>query len=176
MTVGEKLSQGAAQVQDAWTSLSDVWMQTAHDLVGSAAADPFGLLHPDVVMEQVFDFTLRAVELNWDLISALTGTTVGAEYGVIRGATTATDAVSTEIVMPTEVVAPAIEETPSIEPPRPEPVRSREKPTGPVAAGRYGRVSKAELQKALSGRNLPESGTVKELRARLIEADQKTPH
>jgi hypothetical protein len=174
MTVGEKLSQGAAQVQDAWASLTDTWMQTAHELVGSAVANPFGLLLPDLAMDQVFDFTRRAAEINWGLINALTGASVSARYGVIRGATTTADAVSTEIVTPARSVA--VEETPTIEPPQPRVVRSKLEPTAPIAAGRYSRVSKADLQKALSGRNLPKSGTVKELRERLIKADLKATH
>ena len=124
MTVGEKLSQGAAQIQDAWASLTDTWMQTAHELVGSAVANPVGLLHPDVVLDHVFDLTRRAVEINCGLINALTGASVSARYGVIRGAATATDAVSTEIVTAAGMVA--LGETPSVEPPQPEGVHSKQ--------------------------------------------------
>jgi hypothetical protein len=145
MTIGEKLSQGAVEVQEAWTRLSDTWMQSAQDLVGTVASDPFGLLHPDVILDQLLDLTRRSVEINLDLIGKLTGAPLPKQTP-----------------KPVEITATVRE----LEPP------AEKAPTAPVAAAKYTRVSKAELQRALSSRHLPKTGTVKELRQRLIEADR----
>jgi hypothetical protein len=161
MTVDEKLSRGAVEIQDTWTSLTDTWIRAAEDLLSSASPDPFGLFHPDGVIDQMFDFTRRALEINCDLISTLTSVSITAEEAVMKAAT------------PIGVAVPPLDQPQTVEPARAELVPSEREGTRPIAARKYSRVSKADLQQALSRRHLPKTGTIKELRERLIEADLK---
>jgi hypothetical protein len=155
VTVGEKLGHRAVQVQEAWTSLTESWTQTVQDLVDSASVDPIALLRPDVAMDQAFAFARRAFEMQQDLIRTLTGMSLSAEVTVGREVAV----MSTAFEQPDASIDVVVSE---IEP-----------STRPVPAAKYSRVSKAELQKVLTDRDLPATGTIKELRGRLIEADRQ---
>jgi hypothetical protein len=169
MTVGEKLSHSAVQVQDALTSLTDTWTQTLTDVFDTASVDPLALLRPEVTMDQVFQFARRAFEINRDLIRELAGMSLTAEVVVGQDVATISTVLTAPVDPPEPPDAPIDVVVSEIEEPKPEAVVSEKKT---VAAARYSRVSKAELQKALSDRELPATGTIKELRSRLIEADR----
>jgi len=181
MTVGEKLSQSAVQLQDAWTTLTDTWTTTVQDLLDTAAVDPWALFRPDAAMDQMFEWARRTFEINRDLLQDLTGVSVTAEVAVGRelrfvGAAGAAEAPIDVLVSEIEPAeAPFDVVVSEVAPAEVEPVRSEKKATGTLAAGTSGRTSKAALQKALADRQLPASGTIKELRERLIEADRQTP-
>jgi hypothetical protein len=157
VTVGEKLGYRAIQVQEAWISLTESWTQTVEDLVDSASVDPLALLRPDVAMDQAFAFAQRAFQIQQDLISHLTGLSRTAQVTVGQEVAVISTAVAAPADPPIDVVVSEIEPA----------------PRAAVPAAKYSRVSKAELQKVLTDRNLPATGTIKELRGRLIEADRQ---
>ncbi len=184
MTLDDKLSQGAVLVTDAWESLADTWVQAAQELLHSLTADPFGLFHPAFVADQVFDLAGRSFEISLNLISDLTGASTGepaVEHATEAGNASIAlapplEAIQPEVIDPPAAIAPpAVIDPPEVidaDPPAVIHIPPAPKPARPVAADRYSRLSKADLQKTLSSRHLPKTGTVKELRQRLIEADR----
>jgi hypothetical protein len=158
VTIGDTLSQTA----DAWTGLMATWTQTVQDLLESAVVDPLALIWPNAAMDQMFGWAERTFEINLDLLRDLTGVSVTA---VPPDPPIAVAALPVAIdVLVTEVEAVEVEA-----------VGSGKNATRPVAAAASSRTSKAELQKVLSDLGLPSTGTIKELRERLIDADRQTP-
>lgn len=141
-------------IQDQYSSALRRTQNTAADAVStftkdlqSAFGQPMGFGDPSAAIDQVFDFWENALAVQRDFAKKLVSLS-GAVGETVR----------TQVESVGETVRSQVESTK-------EAARDQ-------LAKRYEDLTKPELQDLLAGRDLPKTGNVDELRARLIEDDQ----
>lgn len=158
MTIQDRYTSSVRQATETWASVA----QSVTDNMQKALAQtgsPFELINPSAAIDQMFDFWETTLEVQRGVAQQFAGVTVAAAEKV----RTQAESIGTAVREQSETVAQAVREH----------VEATEEAVHTQAAKRYEGLTKPELQEELARRDLPKTGTVDELRERLIEDDKK---
>jgi hypothetical protein len=175
MTVQDEFATTLRQTQDAWISAAESWTQNLQRFAPQTLVAPFGVGDATAVIDQFFDFTERLLDVNREYAKNLAGAVtafggavrqhVDSVGEVVRGQAQATTDIAKEQVERAEQE----EREQARQAKRAEQEQARQ--AKQAARERYEGWTKAELAEELGNRDLPKTGTVDELRERLVEAD-----
>jgi SAP domain len=158
VSIQDRYAGAVLQVQERSAEI----IQSLTENVQKAFGQPFkplGLSDPHAVVDQLFDFWETTLRTQRELAHRVVG--VGATVGdAVRSQT---ESVTQAVRSQTESVTQAVREQ----------AESAKQEAHQQAAEKYEEMTKAELQEELARRDLPKSGTVEELRERLIADDQQ---
>ncbi len=158
MSVSEQYSNTVRQAQETMASMMESFASNTQKVFAQPVS-PFGTADPTAGIDQVFDFLGKTLEVQRDFAKKLAGVTVSVGETVREQATSVGEAVR--------------EHTESVGELAREQADSVKRATQEQAAKQYEQLTKVELADELDRRNLPKTGNVDELRARLIEDDRK---
>lgn len=152
MTIQDTYTSTVRQAQDTWSGMleSIVDQQKAF----GRPVNPLARMDAGAAIDHMFDFWNKTLEVQRDAVKTLAGVTVSVGE-MVREQTEATTRVAREQL---DLVTQAAQEQAAQE----------------QAAQGYDAMTKAELQDELDRRQLPKTGNVDELRARLVEDDHKS--
>jgi hypothetical protein len=171
MSILDSYTEGLRQAQDTLTGIGGDWFRDVKSLFGAVPAG-FTQLDPSEAFEQASRLTQRLVEVNveyvQDLAVAVRKHITGLASVMSDGATSASKAVDEEAE---QVRQTAFDQAEEIERTERAEARRAKKAVHDEVAARYQDMTKVELSDELAHRDLPKSGNVEELRARLIEND-----
>jgi hypothetical protein len=168
MSLQEQYTDTLRQSQEAWSGAIETWTNGVQKALGAAPLPPFGslfgstpftLTDPTATVDQLFDFAEKVLEVQREFVKNLTSATVSVGQAVRHQAESAGQAVRNQAESTGQLIR--------------EHNNSVAKAATEKIADKYGDLSKTELQEELARRDLPKTGTVEELRTRLIEDDQK---
>ena len=152
MSLQDQYTDTLRQSQEAWSGALETWTSGVQKAFGSSPAVPFGapfnVSDPVATIDQLFDFAEKALEVQREFVKNLAAATVSVGQAVRHQA----ESTGQLIRQHNDEVA---------------------KEASDKLAEKYGDWTKAELQSELGRRELPKTGTVEELRARIVEDDQK---
>ncbi len=152
----EKSAQAMRTSPGAAVGAVKSWTKSAQSAFG-ALSGAGGSFDPDQVIDQVFDFAEKMLQVQREFTKTLVTTAAAAGKGARPQATSAGDAVREQSVSARGAVRDQVESAR-------EAVREQAKD--------YKGLTKAELQGELASRDLPKTGNVDALRQRLIDDDQ----
>ena len=158
VSIQEKYTGAVLQVQERSAEVIQSLTDNVQKVVGQPLT-PFGLSDPHKAVDQLFDFWETTLRTQREFLHRVVG--VGASVGdAIRSQT---ESVTQAVRSQTESVTEAAREQ----------AESAKQEAYQQAAEKYQDMTKAELQDELGRRDLPKTGTVDELRERLIADDQQ---
>jgi len=165
VTIQDQYIETFRQTQETWADLVKSFTDDAQRTFGQPSP-LFTLIDPDKTIDQVFDFWEKSLEAQRKVAKQLVGATISASEKV-REQVESVSAVARENA---ESVGQALREqadavTATLE--------SAAAAVREQAAKTYHDLNKAELQQELGARDLPKTGTVEELRERLVADDLK---
>ena len=164
MSLQDQYTDTLRQSQEAWSGAIETWtngVQKAFSAspVAPHGTSPFSFADPTATIDQIFDFAEKALEVQREFVKNLAAATLSIGQAVRHQAESAGQAVREQAESTGQLirehndnVAQAVTEK---------------------IADKYSEGSKADLQNELARRDLAKTGTVDELRARLVEDDQK---
>ncbi len=148
-TLQDQYISAVRQSQDTWVGVVDTFTEGLQKSFALPGATPFDVVDPSAAIDQVFDFWGKTLEVQRDVSKQFAGLTLA----VAEKARTQAESVGAAVREQAESAVRAVREQ---------------------AAHKYADLTKAELQDELDRRNLPKTGNVDELRARLVEDDHKS--
>ena len=154
MTIQDQYIETFRQTQETWADV----VKSYTDNVQRTFAQPstlYGFVDPIETIDQVFDFWEKSLEVQRDVAKQLVGATISYGEKVREQVESVGAAVRQQADSVTETLQSAAAS-----------VRVQ-------AAKKYDDLTKAELQEELGARDLPKTGTVDELRERLVSDDLK---
>jgi len=174
MSVPEQYANTVRQAQETMASMMESFASNTQKAFGQPVG-PFGVADPTAGIDQVFDFLGKTLEVQRDFAKKLAGVTVSVGETVREQATSVGEAVREHTESVGEL---AREQTDSVQRAAQEQADSvkraaQERAAQEQAAKKYEQLTKVELADELDRRDLPKTGNVDELRARLIEDDRK---
>ncbi len=179
MTIQEQYTNTMRQGQEAWAGAMQSLTENAQNVFGPSDKT-FGMIDPNAAIDQVFDFWKQTLEVQRDMTKQLVGATVATSEKVrshVESVGTAVrdqaESVGTALRDQAESVGTALrDQAESVGQAAGEQADRVDQDSRDQVAKKYEALTKDELQEELSRRNLPKSGTVDELRERLIANDQ----
>ena len=163
MSLQDQYTDTLRQSQEAWSGALETWTSGVQKAFGSSPAVPFGapfnVSDPVATIDQLFDFAEKALEVQREFVKNLAAATVSVGQAVRHQAESAGNAVREQAESTGQLIRQHNDEV--------------AKEASDKLAEKYGDWTKAELQSELGRRELPKTGTVEELRARIVEDDQK---
>jgi hypothetical protein len=151
------------QTQDAWVGIVE---SVTDNLQSFGKQSPFAVVDPTEAIDQVFDFWEKSLEAQREVAKQLVGVTVAA-----------TDRVRTQAEQLGSVVREQAETVTNVAREQAQAVREQveaaRRAEREQVKARYEDLTKVELQDELASRELPKTGNVDELRARLVADDLK---
>ena len=148
MTVQDHYTSLVRQAQESWVGIADSLFAKAPKTFEQSVT-PLGFGVADAAIDQVFDFWEQTLEMQRDAVKRLAGD-IGSVGETVREQT--------------ESASQAFREHADTAP-----------QAGREQAGEgYEELTKVELQAELDRRDLPRTGSVAELRTRLVEDDHKS--
>ena len=180
MSVSEQYANTVRQSQETMASMMESFATHPQKAFGQPVG-PFGVADPTAGIDQVFDFLGKTLEVQRDFAKKLAGVTVSVGETVREQATSVGEAVREQATSAGELVREqaisagelAREQTDSVQRAAQEQADSVQRAAQEQAAKKYEQLTKVELADELDRRDLPKTGNVDELRARLIEDDRK---
>ncbi len=174
MSVSEQYANTVRQAQETMASMMESFASNTQKAFGQPVG-PFGVVDPTAGIDQVFDFLGKTLEVQRDFAKKLAGVTASVGETVREQATSVGEAVREHTESVGEL---AREQTDSVQRAAQEQADSvkraaQERAAQEQAAKKYEQLAKVELADELDRRDLPKTGNVDELRARLIEDDRK---
>ncbi len=163
MSVSEQYANTVRQAQETMASMMESFASNTQKAFGQPVG-PFGVVDPTAGIDQVFDFLGKTLEVQRDFAKKLAGVTASVGETVREQATSVGEAVREHTESVGEL---AREQTDSVQ------RAAQERAAQEQAAKNYEQLTKVELADELDRRDLPKTGNVDELRARLIEDDRK---
>ena len=165
MTIQEQYLDTFRQTQETWADLVKSFTNDAQRTFEQPTA-LFSLVDPNKTIDQVFDFWEKSLEAHRTVAKQLVGATISAGEKVQEQVESLSalarqnvDSVAQALREQADSVAATFESAAAT-------VRDQ-------AAKSYDDLTKAELQEELGARDLPKTGTVEELRERLVADDLK---
>ena len=169
MSIQDQYTSTVKQTQDAWVGIVESLtgnLQSFGTVPGFGKQSPFAVVDPNEAIDQVFDFWEKTLEAQREVAKQLVGVTVAAGE---RVRTQAEQLGSVVREQAETVTSAAFEQAQAV---REQAAAVRKAERAEVAA-QYEDLTKAELQDELASRELPKTGNVDELRARLVADDLK---
>jgi hypothetical protein len=192
MTSTTDYAETARRVENAFTTTLDTWKNSLSSVTDQFRALPTVAAVPQLdateVVERQFAFIKQVVDLNYDYaikLAEVANTLTGVTRHQIESVTTVvreqaqslSDAARTGVDKVEQTVAEQADEAEKVErEARAEAAKAERlerKKVQDDARARYEGLTKAELADEAGKRNLPKTGTVDELVARLVEDDTK---
>lgn len=185
MSIQDQYIGTVRQTQQAWTGIVE---SLTENLQSFGKQSPFPTVDPTEAIDQVFDFWEKTLETQREVAKQLVGATVAAgervrtqaeEFGsVVREqAEQVTGAVREQAEQVTgaarEQAKAAREQAEAAEKAERAQAAAARRAEREQVKARYEDLTKVELQDQLDGRDLPKTGNVDELRARLVADDLK---
>lgn len=159
MTIQDHYTSLVRQAQESWLGIADSLSAKAPKTFEQSVT-PLGFGAADAAIDQVFDFWEQTLEMQRDAVKRLAGDIVSFSDTVRAQAQSVGETVREQ----TESARQAFRE-----PAETAPQAGREQ-----AGESHEELTKAELQDELDRRDLPRTGSVAELRTRLVEDDRKS--
>ena len=180
MSVSEQYANTVRQAQETMASMMESFASNTQKAFGQPVG-PFGTADPTAGIDQVFDFLGKTLEVQRDFAKKLAGVTASVGETVREQATSVGEAVREQATSAGELVREqaisagelAREHTDSVQRAAQEQADTLKRAAQERAAKKYEQLTKVELADELDRRDLPKTGNVDELRARLIEDDRK---
>jgi len=169
MSVSEQYANTVRQAQETMASMMESFASNTQKAFGQPVG-PFGVVDPTAGIDQVFDFLGKTLEVQRDFAKKLAGVTASVGETVREQATSVGEAVREQATSAGELVR---EQAISVGELAREHTDSVQRAAQEQAAKKYEQLTKVELADELDRRDLPKTGNVDELRARLIEDDRK---
>jgi len=169
MSVSEQYANTVRQAQETMASMMESFASNTQKAFGQPVG-PFGTADPTAGIDQVFDFLGKTLEVQRDFAKKLAGVTASVGETARAQATSVGEAVREQATSAGELVR---EQAISVGELAREHTDSVQRAAQEQAAKKYEQLTKVELADELDRRDLPKTGNVDELRARLIEDDRK---
>ena len=164
MSLQDQFTNTVRQTQDAWTGIVESLTDNVQTLTSSVSHVPTA--DPVAAIDQVFDFWFKTLEVQRDVLKQLAGASVAAGEQV----RSQMERVGSAVREQGETAKTAAhEQTEAVR----RVQRGHERAEREQAFAKYENLVKAELQDELANRDLPKTGTVDELRERLVADDLK---
>lgn len=157
-SIQEQYAEAMRTSQEAVVGAVESWTKSVQKTFGQTPAIPEASVDPNQVIDQVFDFAEKMLEVQREFAKNLASTSTALGGALREQAESAGQAVRQQAEYAGDAVR---QQTGSV-------VGSAQR----QSAERYDDLTKAELQDELGRRDLPKSGTVEELRQRLRDADK----
>ena len=165
MTIQDQYIETFRQTQETWADLAKSFTNDAQRTFGPPSS-LFTLVDPNETIDQVFDFWEKSLEAQRKVAKQLVGVTISAGEKVREQI----ESVGAVVRQNADSVGQALrEQADSVT----ATLQSAAAAVREQAAKTYHDLTKAELQEELGARNLPKTGTVEELRERLVADDLK---
>jgi methyl-accepting chemotaxis protein len=168
MSVQELYTNTLRQTQEAWVGAIESYTTSVQKAFGQPTVNPFELVDPSEAIDQVFDFWGKALEVEREFAKTLAKASYNVGQAVRHQAESVTEAVREQAESVSEAVRQQVEQVSDAAREQAEQVSEAARAK---VAGKYDDLTKPELQEELARRDLPKTGNVDELRARLIEDD-----
>ena len=181
--IQEQYTSTVKQTQEAWVGIVE---SLTDNLQSFGKQSPFAVVDPAEAIDQVFDFWEKTLEAQREVAKQLVGVTVAAGERVRTQAEQLGSVVREQAEQVTSAAREQAEQVTGAARQQAEAVREQaeaaEKAERAQAAAarraereqakaRYEDLTKVELQDQLASRELPKTGNVDELRARLVADD-----
>jgi hypothetical protein len=157
MSIQDNYISAFRQAQEAWTGAVASLTEDVQGLTKSAT--PTGTIDPSAAIDQVFDFWSSTLESQRQLLKQIAGVSVTAGERVKEGVQQAESA--------------AREQSEAAKDEARKQAQAAKRAERQRVVAKYEDMNKTELQDELSARSLTKSGTVDELRDRLVAEDLK---
>ena len=165
MTIQDQYIETFRQTQETWADLVKSFTNDAQRTFGPPSS-LFTLVDPNETIDQVFDFWEKSLEAQRKVAKQLVGASISAGEKVREQV----ESVSALVRQNADSFGEALrEQTDAVT----AALQSAAAAVREQAAKSYDHLNKAELQDELAARDLPKTGTVEELRERLVAADLK---
>jgi len=146
MSLQDQFTNSVRQTQEAWAGIVESLTSNVQTLTTSA--HPVSTADPVAAVDQVFDFWFKTLEVQRDVLKQFAGASVAA---------------GEQVRSQLEQVGSAVREQ----------GESAKTAIREQAFAKYESLTKADLQDELANRDLPKTGSVDELRERLVADDVK---
>jgi hypothetical protein len=163
--IQEQYTSTVKQTQDAWVGIVE---SLTENLQSFGKQSPFAVVDPAEAIDQVFDFWEKTLEAQREVAKQLVGVTVAAGE---RVRTQAEQLGSVVREQAEQVTGAAREQAEAAEKAERAQAAAARRAEREQAKARYEDLTKVELQDELASRELPKTGNVDELRARLVADD-----
>lgn len=163
MTIQDTYTSTVRQAQDTWSGMLESIIDNQQKAFGRPV-NPFARMDAGAAIDQMFDFWNKTLEVQRDAVKTLAGVTVSVGETVRAQAQAQAQSVGEMVREQTETATRVAREQLDLV----------TQAAQEQAAKSYEGLTKAELQNELDRRNLPKTGNVDELRARLVEDDHKS--
>jgi hypothetical protein len=168
-TIQDQYVDSFRQTQETWASLVENFTKDSGRAF-QPSANPFVWTNPEEAIDQVFDFWSKTLEVQRDVVKHVVSTTLSAGAKFREQAESA----GTQVREQFESAGAAMrEQADSVNDALRKQASSTTAAFRERAAKTYDELNKAELQDQLAARDLPKSGTIDELRERLVADDLK---
>ena len=157
MSIQDNYISAFRQAQEAWVGAVASLTEDVQSLAKSAA--PTGTIDPNAAIDQVFDFWSTTLESQRLILKQIVGASVTAGERVREGVQQAGSA--------------AREQSETAKDEARKQAQAAKRAERQRVVAKYEDMNKIELQDELSARNLAKTGTVDELRERLVAEDLK---
>ena len=165
MTIQDQYLDTFRQTQETWADLVKSFTNDAQRTFGPPSP-LFSLVDPNKTIDQVFDFWEKSLEAQRTVAKQLVGATISAGEKV-------REQVESVSALARQNADSSARPCGSRRTRSPPPSQSAAASVREQAAKSYDDLNKAELQEELGARDLPKTGTVEELRERLVADDLK---
>lgn len=175
MTIQDTYTSTVRQAQDTWSGMLESIVDNQQKAFGRPV-NPFARMDAGAAIDQMFDFWNKTLEVQRDAVKTLAGVTASVGETVRAQAQAQAQSVGEMVREQTETVTRVAREQLDLvtQAAQAQEQAAQEKAAQEHAATVYEAQTKAELQDELDRRNLPKTGNVDELRARLVEDDHKS--
>ncbi len=181
MSVFERNGDRLRATGEAWTGVGETWMRQSQAWFDRASSAGMAAFRPAETMEQVYRLSGRLTAVNMKYGEDLMDAWLALTSAVTQHVSGLAEVFNDELRTVSQV---ATESTERLDEAAREQVREAERVARnqaqalrrhvrQEAASHYEELTKTELSEELARRDMPRSGTVEELRARLIEDDLK---
>jgi hypothetical protein len=157
MSVQDQYTNTVRQTQEAWTGI--VESLTDNTKVFGGFTPPVQTVDPSDAIDQIFDFWAKTLEAEREVFKQI----VDASVAVTEQFRSQAEKVGEAVREQAETAQRAIREQ----------AESFQRNERKQAVAKYDELTKGELQDELASRDLPKTGNVDELRARLVADDLK---
>jgi hypothetical protein len=159
----------ADNVRTTWTSSIESWTDSLQRIKVQAPNVQLRGVDLRRAVEEYFDDSQRIFEINRDCLRNLAGVLLSGGEVALDYSKSMSDVLRRQAGMTVEMVREQADRLQDSQRAQAPAAQRTEQPA--PAVDRYRELTKAELSERLNDRNMPRTGTIEELRQRLIEAD-----
>jgi hypothetical protein len=167
MTIQDQYTTTVRQATETWVGAAETFSEVLQKAFGQSASR-FDFADPNRTIDQIFDFWEKTLDVQRGVAKQFVGATIAAGEKVQSQA----EAAGTAVREQAEAAQAAVrEQSELVKRTVREQAEAADEAARDQASKQYDELTKAELQDELVSRDLPKTGNVDELRARLIADD-----